>query len=74
MLYGAIPPLDILRADNSRAAFIWKAKNGAPVIAGGPAFHFRGRMPVFYYLQEEELAAAYDYLVAYPPRAAAAKP
>ena len=74
MLYGAIPPLDILRADNSRAAFIWKAKNGAPVIAGGPAFHFRGRMPVFYYLQEEELAAAYDFLVAYPPRAAAAKP
>jgi len=73
MLYGAIPPLNILRADNSRGAFIWKAKNGAPVVAGGPGFHYRGRMPVFYYLHEEELAAAYDFLVAYPPRADAGK-
>jgi hypothetical protein len=27
-------------------------------------------MPVFYYLHDEELAAAYDFLTAYPPQAA----
>lgn len=73
MLQGVIPPLNIIRADNSQAAFIWKAKNGAPLLTGRPSFHYRGRMPVFYYLQEEELAAAYDYLGAYPPQAAAVK-
>lgn len=73
MLQGVIPPLNILRADNSQAAFIWKARNGAPLVTAHPSFHYRGRMPVFYYLQEEELAAAYDYLGAYPPQAAAVK-
>lgn len=73
MLQGVIPPLNIIRADNSQAAFIWKAKNGAPLVTGRPSFHYRGRMPVFYYLQEEELAAAYYYLGAYPPQAAAVR-
>ena len=40
---------------------------------GPQSFHYRGRMPVFDYLQDKELAAAYDFLVAYPPQAAAAK-
>jgi hypothetical protein len=31
-------------------------------------------MPVFYYLRDEELAAAYDFLVAYPPQAVANRP
>jgi hypothetical protein len=71
VLYGVIPPLNIIRAENSRATFVWKAKNGAAVAGDGPGFHYRGRMPVFYYLHEEELAAAYDFLVAHPPVAAA---
>jgi mono/diheme cytochrome c family protein len=70
MLQGVIPPLNVIRADNSQASFVSKAKNGAPLVTGRPSFHYRGRMPVFYYLQEEELAAAYDFLTAYPPQAA----
>ena len=73
MLEGAIPPLSIIHADNSRTSFISKAKNGAPLVAGRPSFHYRGRMPVFYYLRDEELAAAYDFLTAYPPQAVLVK-
>jgi mono/diheme cytochrome c family protein len=70
MLQGAIPPLSIVHADNSQTAFVSKAKNGAPLVTGRPSFHYRGRMPVFYYLTEEELAAAYDFLTSYPPQGA----
>lgn len=69
MLRGVIPPLSILLADNPQVAFVAKARSGAPLLSGRTPFHFRGRMPVFYYLRDEELAAAYDYLIAYPPRA-----
>ena len=68
MLRGIIPPLSILLADNPQVAFVAKARSGAPLLSGRTPFHFRGRMPVFYYLRDEELAAAYDYLIAYPPR------
>jgi mono/diheme cytochrome c family protein len=64
---GVIPPLTVLVADNPQVDFIRKARSGAAVFEGRPLFHYRGRMPVFYYLRDEELAAAYDYLVAYPP-------
>ena len=36
---------------------------------GNPAFHYRGRMPVFPFLQDVEVAAAYMFLVDYPPQA-----
>jgi len=70
---GIIPPLAVVLADNPRDTFIWKARKGAPVFEGQPLLNYRGRMPVFYYLRDEELAAAYDYLAAYPPQAAPAK-
>ena len=73
LLQGVIPSLTVLIADNPQVEFIRKARSGAPVFAGRPLFHYRGRMPVFHYLHDEELAAAYDYLVAYPPQAAPAK-
>lgn len=73
LLQGVIPSLTVLIADNPQVDFIRKARSGAPVFAGRPLFHYRGRMPVFYYLHDEELAAAYDYLVAYPPQAGPAK-
>ena len=73
MLQGAIPPLTVLVADNPQVEFIRKALSGAPVVMGRPSFHYRGRMPVFYYLQDGEVAAAYDFLVSYPPQAAASK-
>jgi hypothetical protein len=74
MLRGAIPPFSVLLADNAQASFITKAREGATVPMGRPSFHYRGRMPVFYYLRDQELAAAYDFLVAYPPQPAAPKP
>ena len=36
---------------------------------GDPALLHRGRMPVFHYLRDEEIAAAYVYLATYLPRA-----
>ena len=38
----------------------------------GLAMLHRGRMPVFYYLHDEEIAAAYVYLATYPPQASTA--
>jgi hypothetical protein len=35
---------------------------------GAPPSPFRGRMPVFYYLSEDEVADAYLYLKLYPPQ------
>ncbi len=69
LLAGATPPLSSLIADRSIADFAAKARVGAPVLMGDlPALH-RGRMPVFYYLKDQEIAAAYLYLSRYPPRA-----
>ena len=73
VLQGAIPPLSVLMAENSQASFIAKARDGAPVTTGYATFHYRGRMPVFYYLQDQELAAAYDFLSVYPPQAGPAR-
>ncbi len=70
---GVIAPLNILLADNGQMDFIRKARSGAPAFAGRPLFHYRGRMPVFYYLRDAELGAAYDFLVNYPPQAAATR-
>ncbi len=73
MLQGAIPAMSVLLADNPRILFIRKVRSGAPVTVAGQSFHYRGRMPVFHYLRDEELAAAYDFLVAYPPQADAVR-
>lgn len=64
---GAIPPLRTLTLRVSRAEFIRKVTQGAPVVMGAPPQLFRGRMPVFYYLSEEEAADVYLYLTRYPP-------
>jgi mono/diheme cytochrome c family protein len=66
---GAIPPLSTLTSRVSRAEFVRKVTQGAPVVMGEPALLYRGRMPVFYYLSEEEAADVYEYLVEYPPAA-----
>lgn len=64
---GAIPPLSTLTMRTSRAQFIQKVTQGAPVLMGSPPELFRGRMPVFYYLSEEEAADMYLYLTRVPP-------
>ena len=69
MVQGAIPSLQSLLATQSVAEFVTKARSGAPVQMAGLAMIHRGRMPVFYYLNDEEIAAAYVYLATYPPQA-----
>jgi mono/diheme cytochrome c family protein len=71
LLQGAIPPLSTLTMRTNLSDFIRKVTNGAPIIMGTPPFSYRdsyrGRMPVFRYLSEDEAADAYLYLTLYPP-------
>ena len=68
ILRGAIPPLSALATRVSLPGFVRKVTAGAPIVMGTPATLYRGRMPVFAYLSEDEAAAAYMYLILYPPR------
>ena len=64
---GVIPPLSTLTMRTTRAEFIRKVTAGAPIVMGTPPESLRGRMPVFYYLSEEEAADIYLYLTRNPP-------
>jgi mono/diheme cytochrome c family protein len=68
LLAGTIPSLDSLLRTKRIAEFVHKARNGEVVSLDDPVLRHRGRMPVFYYLRDEETAAAYVYLATYPPR------
>jgi hypothetical protein len=63
-----IPPLASLTQTKTFAEFRQKVRNGAPVPFGDGGTLARGRMPVFDYITEPEVAAAYAYLIRYPPR------
>jgi mono/diheme cytochrome c family protein len=69
LVQGKIPPFTTLLEDKPVVDFVTKVRSGAPVMMGDAAFHYRGRMPVFSYLQDVEVAAAYMFLVDYPPQA-----
>jgi mono/diheme cytochrome c family protein len=64
---GAIPPLSVLTARKSQPEFVRKVTHGAPIVMGTTPMLYRGRMPVFYYLSEQEAADVYLYLTTYPP-------
>ena len=64
---GTIPPLSTLTTRTSLPEFERKIRSGAPITMGTPPSPFRGRMPVFYYLDKDEVADAYLYLKLYPP-------
>jgi mono/diheme cytochrome c family protein len=68
LLRGAVPPLGSLA--NQRALFevVRKVRHGTPVVMGRALISYRGRMPVFGYLTDDEVSAAYLYLLLYPPR------
>jgi mono/diheme cytochrome c family protein len=71
LLNGAIPPLSTLTTRTSLPEFVRKVSSGAPIAMGTPPLPGRGRMPVFYYLSENEAADVYLYLTLYPPYAGA---
>jgi mono/diheme cytochrome c family protein len=72
ILEGAIPPLGSLPTRVSLPEFVRKVTAGAPILMGAQPSsyrdYYRGRMPVFAYLTEDEAAAAFLYLEMYPPR------
>jgi mono/diheme cytochrome c family protein len=67
LMDGAIPPLETLTLRTNRAEFVRKVTQGAPIVMGTPPLSCRGRMPVFYYLSDDDVANAYLYLTFYPP-------
>ena len=73
LMKGTIPSFTTLLEDKPVAEFVTKVRSGAPVTTRDPVFHYRGRMPVFSYLQQAEVAAAYMFLVDYPPQAGTSK-
>jgi mono/diheme cytochrome c family protein len=72
IMEGEIPPLSSLTTRVNLSEFVRKVTSGAPILMGTPPIsyrdYYRGRMPVFVYLSEDEAAAAYLYLSMYPPR------
>ncbi len=68
-LRGAVPSLESVMKTKSLREFVHKARSGEVVSLSDPALQHRGRMPVFYYLRDEEIASAYVYLATYPPQA-----
>jgi mono/diheme cytochrome c family protein len=68
VLSGVIPSLANLPREKAVTDFVHKARAGAQVPLSAGSYMSRGRMPVFDYLTEPELASAYAYLTAYPPR------
>ncbi len=68
LLQGAIPPIGGFTTEKSIREVIEKARHGAPVVMGVLNLPYRGRMPVFDYLSDDEVASAYVYLMIYPPQ------
>jgi len=71
LLEGAIPPLSTLTTRTNLSEFVRKVTQGAPVLMGAPPALCRGRMSVFGYLSEDEVADVYLYLTLHPPQASA---
>ncbi len=67
LLDGAVPPLGNFTRSKTLIDFVTKVTEGAPIAMGSIAQQYRGRMPAFYYLHNDEAAAAYVYLSLYPP-------
>lgn len=68
ILQGDLPPLSAMPKRLGLPDFVRKVTSGAPIIMGSPATAYRGKMPVFSYLSQDEAAAVYIYLLRYPPQ------
>jgi len=67
ILVGQIPPIEALPHRVDEPQFIRKVTEGSVIVMGADPIPYRGRMPVFYYLTQQEAADAYLYLHRYPP-------
>jgi mono/diheme cytochrome c family protein len=67
LLQGAVPSLGSIATERSMVQVIRKVRYGAPVVMGRASVSSRGRMPVFNYVKDDEVASAYLYLLVYPP-------
>jgi mono/diheme cytochrome c family protein len=67
MFAGAIPPLSAIPTRVDQAQLVRKVTRGAPVAMESTVSLYRGRMPVFTYLTEDDAANVYAYLAQYPP-------
>jgi len=68
VLNDIIPALASMPHEKTFYQFVQKVREGAPIPLSASGVMSRGRMPVFNYLNESEIAAAYSYLTIYPPK------
>jgi mono/diheme cytochrome c family protein len=68
VMNGVIPALASFPSGKTGGDFVHKVKVGAQVPLSAGGVMSRGRMPVFDYLTEPEVASAYSYLMTYRPR------
>jgi mono/diheme cytochrome c family protein len=68
LLQGAVPSLGSIATERSMLQVIRKVRYGAPVVMGRASVSSRGRMPVFNYLKDDEVASADLYLLICPPK------
>jgi mono/diheme cytochrome c family protein len=68
VLGDVIPALANIPHQKTQGQFVQKVLVGSPIPLSAGGVMSRGRMPVFNYLTEAEAAAAYSYLITYPPR------
>jgi mono/diheme cytochrome c family protein len=67
LLQGAVPPISGFTAKRTIPEVVQKVRHGSTVVMGSLQLTYRGRMPVFDYLSDDEVASAYLYILAYPP-------
>jgi mono/diheme cytochrome c family protein len=67
LLDGTMPSLAGIARQRTLHDVLRKVRYGKAVVMGDPPIAYRGRMPVFDYLTDGEVSAAYGYLVSYPP-------
>jgi mono/diheme cytochrome c family protein len=68
VLNDVIPALASMPHQKTFYQFVQKVQKGAPIPLSAGGVLSRGRMPVFNYLSEPEIASAYSYLTTYPPK------
>jgi len=68
LLRNVLPSLASFTRDQTIFHVLQKVRRGASIAEGPLQQPSGGRMPIFSYLTDDEVAAAYLYLIIYPPR------